>query len=69
MAQRLAEFHRKHAPVRYVLPAPVSTVLLTREEDGSVVIGLQIGAAVCGPLKFPASEWRRVVTIVWGRGA
>jgi hypothetical protein len=69
----LVRLHQDEAPFFYTLPSPSSSVLLTFDEGGNVLLGLVIlmpdGVKVCAPLKFPAREWSKVVLMLRGRGA
>ena len=72
-ARRLVQIHKDKAPFAYTLPGPVSSVLLTFDNTGSVLLGLIIlqpdGVKVCAPLRFEPQAWEEVSSDLWGRGA
>lgn len=73
MAAELAERHKERASVFYRLPAPVTSVLLTFNARGNVLLGLVIlqpdGVKVCAPMEFEPQQWRDLSSDLWGRGA
>lgn len=73
MAAELAERHKSSAPFFYILPAPVTSVLLTHDAKGNTLLGLIVlqpdGVKVCAPMKFDVQQWRDLSSDLWGRGA